>query len=414
MRILFVSKYAATASSGKPTRQYFFAKQLASMGHEVNLIYSRSNMVKQNRKINGLFNLEKEDGLKSYMLNGPRINLGFNLKRVWSWILFEINLFLIFPRIKKDKPDLIIVSSLSILTFVFGVFVKRYQKIPLVIEVRDLYPLGLIEIGGMSERNIFVVLLKKIERFGYQNADLLISSLENTKSYFTSIKKEPVNFLWLPMGYHEGMYSFEFDEFSNQIINQIKTIKERGYFIVGYAGTLGLANALDDLMELTNDKQIQEANIYFVFIGSGPLKDTYLKKYKNTTYTSFFPSVKKKFLPSILANCDILINTWQNKPIYNYGVSPNKWIDYMFSARPVLLSLSAESKIFNEANFGWQIPGQNINQLRNSLIESSKLPKPELDKLGKNGKKYLIENLNYTKLSAELILALENCISKSK
>src|SRR5690606_4692532 len=128
------------------------------------------------------------------------------------------------------------------------------------------------------------------------------------------------------------------------------------------------ANALNNLLRLTKDKMISKNNIYFVFLGSGPNKEEYIQKYSSKN-VSFFDSINRKYLPFVLNKCDVLLNTWLCRPIYHYGISPNKWIDYMFASRPVILALSAESKIFREGNFGWKIPAEDYERLKEIVLE---------------------------------------------
>jgi hypothetical protein len=403
MKILFISKYASGV-----TRQYLYAKELTNIGHTVKLVYSRSNGSNM-PKFKSFFKKSVHGNLETIILNGPVIDNGFSLKRVWSWLLFEFNNFRYYSKIKGWKPDIVLVSSLSILTFVFGVFVKRRLKIPLILEVRDLYPLTLIEVGGLSKKNPFVWLIKQIEKFGYKNADLIISTLENTESYFQTVSGKKINFLWLPMGFSKNSYDSIPNNQILEIVDTITELKTQGKFVVAYAGTVGLANALEELMATTIDSEISQNNIHFVFIGDGPLKKKYQEKYRNGSCT-FFSRVEKKFVPQILKHCDLLINTWLAKSIYRFGVSPNKWIEYMYAGRPILLALNATSKIFNEAQCGWQIPAQNYEKLKEAILHA-KLEKSEsLDELGLNGKNYLIKYLSYETLSTELSLKIEEAV----
>lgn len=394
MKILFISKYASGVEFGKPSRQYLYANQLAKMGHEVRLVYSRSNGKNNNPKFKGYYKSINEKNIEKIVLNGPLINVGFNLERIWSWLLFEINNFRYYRKVKEWEPDVVLVSSLSILTFVYGVFLKRKLKIPLIIEVRDLYPLTLIEVGGLSKRNPFIWFLKQIEIFGYKDADLIVSTLENTESYFYDTAKKDINFFWLPMGFSEETYSSVPSPQVVEIIDSINNLKSQNKFIVAYAGTIGRANALDGLMKLTEDKEVSKNNVHFVFLGEGPLKMKYQEDFRNDSST-FFPAVEKTFVPEILKHCDILVNTWLDIPIYRFGISPNKWIEYMYAGRPILLALNAYSKIFNKANCGWQIPAQDYEELKLAILRAKHEEPEKLNQLGMNGKNYLMENLTY-------------------
>ncbi len=315
-----------------------------------------------------------------------------------------------YRQIKKWMPDIVLVSSLSILTFVYGVFLKRKLHIPLIVEVRDLYPLTLIEVGALSKNNPFVSFLKQIEKFGYKNADLIVSTLENTESYFQSVVQKDVNYLWLPMGFSANIYNSKLKTQDMRIIDTINELKAQKKFIVGYAGSIGTANALGEVMKLTNDSDINQNKIHFIFIGDGPLKAKFQKEYKNNSCT-FFPAVDKAFVPEILKHCDILINTWLDKPIYRFGISPNKWIEYMYAARPILLALNAKSKIFNEAQCGWQIPAQDYGQLKLTILKAKHENPEKLNQLGMNGNNYLMKNLTYEILTKGFNKRIEEIVN---
>ncbi len=410
MNILLISKYAKTSSSSRPGRQFLLSKALVNKGHNVMLAYSRSNGI-SNDKFKGSFKCVNEEGVNTMMMNGPLVELGMNFLRIWSWIIFEFRLFRNKKKLAQFEPDIIIVSSLSILTFLFGTYLKKRINKPYIVEVRDLYPLTLLEVGNFFKYNPFVIFLSWIEKYGYKNADAIVSTLENTKKYFIKRIKKDVNFYWLPIGFDESLYVNEAGKESLIIIDKIKRLKQQGKFIVGYAGSIGTANGLDNILEVAIDNEIINSNIDFVFIGNGPKKEYYKKKF-NTDNIHFFNSIEKKYVPLVLSECHILVNFWLDRNIYKYGVSPNKWIDYMYSARPVLLSLNANSKIFDEGGFGWQIPAQNKEKIKNEIVRIASLSNSTLDIIGFRGKTYLYENLKYKKLAEKLEYVINECIQK--
>ena len=65
--------------------------------------------------------------------------------------------FNFLPKKKLQKPDVIIVSSLSPLPIVSAYFWSKKYKAKLLFEVRDIWPLSLIEIGGFSKLNPLVL-----------------------------------------------------------------------------------------------------------------------------------------------------------------------------------------------------------------------------------------------------------------
>ena len=123
----------------------------------------------------------------------------------------------------------------------------------------------------------------------------------------------------------------------------------------------------------------------------------------------FLGKTTKNKVPSFLRLCHVLINPWANKKIYEFGVSPNKWIDYMYSAKPIIVSYSGYKSLINDAGCGEFVEAENIKALSNKILEYSRMPKKELDHIGQKGKSYLEENLTYEILAKKyLTIILEN------
>jgi len=396
MNIVYISKYLVLPEYGSPTRQFFISKYLSKLpDNKVLLIGSRSTPANVPH-FKGFYISKKYENLETITLKGPKINLGFNLKRIWSWIVFEINVLRFKDKIKLFKPQIVIVSSLSILTFLSGVFLKKWLKVPLVIEIRDIYPLTLQEIGSFSSKNPLIMFLKWVEKTGYKNADLIISTLPNVNEHILSVLKKPFEFYWLPMGINPDFFKSNENIACEDLLN-----KKAGEFIIAYAGSLGKANALDIIFQAAEVLQDTHSNIRFIFIGDGPLKPFYQEKYKNLKRVNFISPVSKERLPNLLKQADVLINTWLDRPIYRFGISPNKWMDYMYAAKPILVAFSGYKCIIEEAECGKFIPAENKNELVKAIIQFSEADSDKLKQMGINGKNYLLKNLTYEYLVAE-------------
>jgi len=395
MKLVYVSKYTILPEFGSPTRQYFLSKALAEMpGNEVMLIGSRSTLGDV-PDINGLYQKRKEDGLQMVTLNGPKINLGFNMKRLKSWWIFEKNLFRFRSQIRDFNPDYILVSSLSILTFLTGVYLKKWLKRPLIIEIRDIYPLTLLEVGGYSRRHPAVMLLSLVEKYGYSHADMIISTLPNAKEHIASVIRKPFRFKWIPMGVDQ-------EYFSSSTNTDVPSINPNNKFIVGYAGTLGKANALGELFQAAADLEKSNPEIEFVFIGDGPMKPVLQERYGALSNVRFLPSVKKNELQPYLQQMDLLVNTWLDKPIYRFGISPNKWMDYMLAAKPILVAYNGYRCILDEAQCGMFVAAESKEAIRNGILQFVQMTPEQRKTMGENGRNYLLQNLTYKKLAKEL------------
>lgn len=401
MNILYISKYAIFPEQGSPTRQYFLSKNLAEAGNNAMVINSRSSLGEV-VPFNGLYKENIEGTLQKITLNGPEIESGFNLNRLKSWLIFEYNLFRFRKKIKAFKPDVVIVSSLSILTFLYGVFLKKWLKIPLVVEVRDIYPLTLVEVGGYSPNHPVVRLLGWIEKTGYNNADLIISTLPNAREHIASVVKKQINYKWVPMGCDLSYYA-NMDE---KTLTESDFEREEGCFYVCYVGTIGLVDALNIVFEAAERLRDSHPQIKFVFIGKGPLKAQYKEQYKNYNNIIIKDPISKKALLPFIGKMDLMVMNLKKLPIYRFGISPNKWMDYMIAKKPILNAYSGYQSIINEAACGIFVEAENVNALKDAVIKFYNTPKAELDKMGENGYNYLINNLDYKVLAKDLYYEL--------
>ena len=107
----------------------------------------------------------------------------YSFQRIISWIKFEFNVFNFNYKKIPFKPDVIYISSLSLLTILNGIYLKKRFKAKLVFEMRDLWPYFLYTTGKFSKINPFVVLLGLIEKYGIYQSDLIVGLIPKIKQY---------------------------------------------------------------------------------------------------------------------------------------------------------------------------------------------------------------------------------------
>ncbi len=409
--IWYISKYANPPLFGVPTRQFFFAKYMAKAGRKVTLVSSRaakSSHYDQSPDI-GFKNqyYYKYEGVEGVILNGTDIKYGFNIKRILSWITFEIRLLYWSLLKAKEKPDVIIVSSLSILTFLSGIVLKRKFKCKLVVEVRDIWPLTIVEAKKWSRKNLFIRLLSFVEKKGYRNADTIIGTMPNLKEHVEHVSQPDAHKVHcVPMGFDpEFAADIEAKDPYESFFSQIPD----NHFIVGYSGTIGLVNCVDQIIDAAII--LKDKPIVFAILGDGPLKQKLMARVQETNLNNvyFFDKASKEMVGVFLKHADLLVNPWLGgNAIYRYGVSPNKWIDYMQSSKPILVALDGYHSIINEAGCGTFIEANNPARMAEEILKFSKMDKTTLKQMGEKGKDYLLKNLNYDVLTKKYLKIIDD------
>lgn len=409
MRIIYLHKYGWFKRFGIPNRPDILSRYLCEADCDVMLVGTRSNA----RSRPGFFGLKdvwSEGRLTNVMLNGPVVDFGFNKLRILSWLIFELQILAQILMFRRFRPDVIIASSLSVLTMATGVVLKTVLRARLVIEVRDIHPLTMIELGGFSRKNPAVRLLGAIERWAYSKADLIMSPLENLDEHVRSLVDEPPPFVWVPMGYDPALVTADASSSAAHIFERIDSLAAKGQFIVGYAGTIGLANDLERILKIAQNGTIPNLEIFM--IGEGPLKKRYVEQYGHLRNVHFFDFVPKDDVPHILARFHLLLGMCHNASIYRFGVSPNKWIDYALSGRPFVTNLALPLQVISEGGNAFVARDSSDMAFEEEMQRIATLPPEELDRMGEKGRSFVLEHRSYRQLAEVFSGQLRALLSK--
>jgi glycosyltransferase involved in cell wall biosynthesis len=301
-------------------------------------------------------------------------------------------------RANLTKPDVVIVSSLSIFTIFYGYYLKKKYKTFLVFEIRDIWPLTLIEEGGFSKWNPLSLFIGFVEKFGYRNSDLIVGTMPNLQEHVNNIGFSNKPVFCSPLGFDPENYSERDLSINNPFIN----INTGDKILIGYAGSMGLTNGLDIFIE-TIKSMNSCSNIHFLIVGSGDLKEKYqaeLAHYENVT---FLPRIEQKQVKYFLDSCDILYLSTQNSKVWKYGQSMNKIVEYMLAAKPIIATYNGYPSMINEADCGIFVNSSNSLELRTVFLKYASFSKVELKKIGEKGRKWICENRTYSKLAKEYL-----------
>ena len=391
--IQIISKYVSTKSNGFETRIFTIAKILVKRGYSVNVITSNSNHLAQFYPFKGLFKSEEIEGVKVLWINTLKYQKSISVMRVLSWLDFELKLFFLLLFSKIKIKGITIVSSLSLLSILNTLFFKRKNS-KIIFEIRDIWPLTLVEEGGYSQSNLAVKFLGFVERIGYIKSDFVVGTMPNLKSHVDSIVgKNKVTVGFVPFGYKKEKNVMIKEK--NSEIEQIKNLT-KDKFVLCYSGSISLTNGLNSLIEtikLYDKKNIND--VFFLIVGDGLMSLNYQNQLNNCKNVLFTGKVPRDSVPSYLKLANLLYFSSLPSKVWDYGWSPNKIIEYMSSGKPVLAAYDGYRSMVNEANSGFFIKSNNINELDLNINIIKNMKSSILIDMGSNGKKWLIENRSW-------------------
>jgi glycosyltransferase involved in cell wall biosynthesis len=336
---------------------------------------------------------EEINGVKAIWLNIIKSKSSSGINRIIGWFLFDLKLLLLRKKF-LSKPDVIIVSSLSLTTVLPGLILSKLYKSKFVFEVRDIWPMSVIELGGYSKYNPFIIYLTWLEKLGYRNANLIVGTMPNLIEHVHVNYKIKNKIITIPQGVSLNFYE-QFSESIEQEFLDKYIPKEK--FIVCYTGTMNVNNPINDLIKAA--RILKDRNdIYFMLIGSGNRRSFLMEESKDLPNIVFPPLIKKSKVLSLLRYVDVCYDAC-NSELAKFGLSRNKWIDYMYASKPIICSCDGFRSMINEANCGSFVKFNDVEKLSEKLLEFASYPKEKIKSMGYRGKDFLIHNRTFDKLA---------------
>lgn len=315
-------------------------------------------------------------------------NPNSGLQRLASWLLFSFMLLLASPR-KYSKPSVILVSSMSLWPIANALFYRLlHPSTKIIFETRDIWPLTPVLLGDVSQGNPVVIVMSLLEKLGYKLADRNFSVLPYANRRIKEVTgSEQKNFTWIPNGIEIPVTSLNTNIEAKRVGKRFRII---------YAGAIGHANRLDILLESTG---FSATDYEIVVFGDGSLKRELMDRFSREPRISFRNKIEKSKVLLELQKADLLYIGWHNSPLYAYGVSANKYNDYMLAQKPILSVGHLEYDPVKQANCGFSIDTDIASELAALIDEISAMSSEELLKLGSNGYKYVRDNNSYERIS---------------
>lgn len=407
MKILLINHYAGSPEMGMEFRPYYMAQEWIKQGHKVYILAATHSHIRANNPKTSL-DFEEQDlkGVKYLWIKTPSYE-GNGLRRVKNIIHFlrKVNKFK--SRIQSViKPDLVIASSTYPADNYVARRIAKKSNALHFYEVHDLWPLSPIELGGMSKLHPFIIWMQMAENYAYRSADAVISMLPNTIEHMMSHGLEKEKWNYVPNGFVRKDWDNPI-ALNEQTLSQISEIRKKHKNIIGYTGTLGLANALDTYIDAA---KLSKEDIAFVMVGTGPEKDRLQARITKEELHHVFilDSVSKTEVPSLLNEFDILFIGLQSQKLFRFGISPNKLIDYMMAEKPIIKAIDSGNDPVSDSKCGISIPPEQPSAIQNAIVSLLALSESERIEMGKRGRVYAEQNHNYENLTKKFTAIAEN------
>lgn len=385
---------------GMEFRPYYFAREWIEMGHRVDIIAADySHLRRMNPDVQNDFQEELIDDIHYHWIKTGEYE-GNGVKRAITMAKFVSKLWLNSKKIIEEiSPDVVICSSTYPLDTYVGQRIRKKsnKKVKLIHEVHDMWPASLIDLGGMSKLNPFVLVMQLGENSFCKNADIIVSLLPASKDYFVKHGMKPEKFNHISNGVI--LKEWEHPEpLKETIAKHFEFNKKSGKLNICFFGSIHKTYNLDMLIQAVIKRN--KNDIAITFIGPG-LDKNELKKmaegYNDTI--AFFDPIPKTMVPSIFNYIDGTFIGIKNQKISRFGISMNKLFDSMMGGKPIIYMVQAPNNHVKEYDCGIIVNGTDVNSIISALDRFSDVGDERRKQMGENGKCAAMEVFNYSSLS---------------
>ena len=415
LRILLINHYAGSTRHGMEFRPFYLAREWVRAGHKVQIVAASHSHIRANQpKLDGAVLDEKIEGIDYRWYATPAYQ-GNGLGRVKNMLSFMWALRRDGRRLARDfRPDVVIASSTYPMDIWPARRIAKLAKAKLVFEVHDLWPLSPIELGGMSPSHPFIRLCQAAENAAYRDADIVVSMLPNVTDYVRTKGLSPSRLAIVPNGISLDDWQSGLETFLREDVQQaIDAARATGCNVVGYAGSHGRPNALDTLLNAAT--LLRDEPVQFVMVGDGHEHERLAARVQaeGLVNVHMFSPIPKSQIPAFLQQVQVAYLGAPRLPIYRYGVSPNKMIDYMMAGVPILYAIEAGNDPVAEADCGLTIPAEDSQALAAAIRTLCASSPERMKSMGANGKRYALDKHTYDVLSQTFLESIRSIPRKT-
>ena len=399
MNILYINHYAGSPEMGMEFRPYYLSREWVKMGHKVTIIAGNfSHLRQKNPAVDHDFQEEWIGGINYVWIKSGEYE-GNGVKRAFSMFRFVGELWSHAEEIaKRYKPDVVIASSTYPLDTYAAQKISKLAKAKYIHEVHDMWPITLIEIGGMSKYHPFVMLMQVAENSFCKNSDYVVSLPCAAKNYFIQHGMKPAKFKPIMNGVVVEEWENP-ERLPEQHQKLLDSLHAEGKFIICFFGSITKSYAIDYLIDAA--AKLISQDVAIVIIGEGNQKEELIHRTKGRNDIFFLPRISKKSIPSLMDHIDCCYVGALRNDMFRFGICMNKLFDSMMSGNPILYAVEAPNNFIQEYSCGITVKAEDVDALAQGIECLAHLTKEEKTNMGQNGKNAILTHFTYEKLAKQ-------------
>lgn len=392
MRILFLSNYYKPEIAASSYLSENIREAYANAGFDMVLytpVPSRGVSAKVRTEY-GKRLLETEYNGKLTVHRFPLMREGKNtLQRAVRYLLSVVKLYRYGG--KEKNIDVLHISSTPPINGLMFKGIKKKTGCKIVYNLQDIFPDSLVHTGMVKKGSLIWKIGAMIEEITYRNADYIVVISEDFKRNIVA-KGVPEEKIKIIRNWVDEQAVVNVKREDNSLFDTYGLNRDK--FYVCYSGNIGYTQNMDMLLDIAKELRcVPEIGI--VLVGDGAAKIHVEDRVKseqieNIIMIPFQPYEKISEVFS-LGDCGLIIS---KAGVGNNSVPSKTW-SIMSAERPVLASFDKGyelDRVIAEANCGICVQADDKDMLKTAILNLYQ-SRNSLEQMGKNGRKYIMDNL---------------------
>lgn len=291
---------------------------------------------------------------------------------------------------------------------IIGGLIHKWTKKKFIFNPQDLFPDSLVIAGQATEESKVVKLGRKMERFAYKNADVIITITEDMAENIRS-KTEDKNKVHVVRNWIDTEKTVPVERSKNTLFDELGLSRDN--FYVTYAGNIGMVQGVETIVDAAEKLQA-EKDIQFIIFGNGSEEESIKKRIKDKHITNIqlYPLQPLERVSEVYSLGDISIIPC--KPGTGSAGMPSKTWTIMATGTAIIGSFDTGGeldKTLREAGCGYCVEAGDSSKLAGTIKELHANP-DKVSQMGSNARKYAEENVSKSKAVGQYIEIIEDTV----
>jgi glycosyltransferase involved in cell wall biosynthesis len=403
VRILFLCQYFPPEPGAPAARTHEHAREWVRCGHEVTVVcglpHYPEGVVPLAYRGRLLFK-EEIDGirvLRCWLF--ATANRGAVLRSLsFVSFLFTATLAALF---RAGPCDVVAATSPQMLCGLAGWIVAALKRRPFVLEVRDLWPKQIVDLGVITNP-LLVWPLYRLERFLYRRAAVIVAVAPAAAEDIIARGTPREKVATIPNGVDLAFF---------RPAERLNEMRERhgwgGNFVALYIGAHGLSQGLEVVIDAA-ERLKENRGILFACVGAGARKPALMAmvREKELQNVCFLPAVPKGLMPAYYAAADLCLVPLLKRGVFLTNI-PSKMFEIMACARPMVLCAEGQAlQLLEQSGGGVAVPPEDGKALAQAVAAMAGDP-DAARRHGQAGRKFAEAHFSRADRAAEYLRILE-------